>query len=110
MSDCIFCKIVDGNIPAKKVYEDNDMIAFHDIRPAAKVHILIIPKLHISSLLEVNDSHQELLGKMMAKVPVLAKELGLNDGFKTNINTGLAGGQEVFHLHVHVYGGGPASN
>ena len=107
MTDCIFCKIAAGQIPCNKIYEDDELLAFHDIRPAARVHFLIIPKLHVASMLDVTEAHEALLGKMMLLVPKLAREHGLGDGFKTSINTGLAGGQEVFHLHIHVYGGGP---
>lgn len=104
MSDCIFCKIAAGQIPSKKVYEDDEVLAFHDIRPLAPVHFLIIPKLHVESLAHCGAEHEALLGKMMGLVPRLAKEQGLGNGFKTGINTGVAGGQEVFHLHVHVFG------
>lgn len=103
-ADCIFCKIVSGVIPSKKIYEDDDVIAFHDINPAAKVHFLMVPKLHMESLQDCDVSHQQLLGKMLLLAPKLAAEQGLK-GFKTLINTGRAGGQEVFHLHVHVMGG-----
>lgn len=104
MSDCLFCKIVAGTIPAKVIYEDDDVIAFNDIRPAAPVHFLLIPKRHIESLLTATPEDQALLGKMLSLVPVIAREQGLGAGFKTAINTGLAGGQEVFHLHLHVLG------
>lgn len=106
MSDCIFCKIIAGSIPCNKVYEDEDFIAFHDIRPAAKVHLLLVPKQHKTSLVEYGDSDQALLGRLLLLAPKLAAEHGLADGFKTAINTGVGGGQEVPHLHVHVYGGG----
>ena len=104
-ADCIFCKIVDGRIPSKKIYEDEDVIAFNDINPAAKVHFLIVPKLHLDSLIICEEKHQALLGKMLLLAPQLAQEQGLK-GFKTVINTGREGGQEVFHLHIHVLGGG----
>jgi histidine triad (HIT) family protein len=106
MSDCIFCKIVTGDIPCNKVYEDDDVLAFHDIHPVAPVHFMIIPKLHVASLDDCGAAHQALLGKILLLAPRLAKEQGLNDGFRTIINTGRGGGQEVFHLHVHVIGGG----
>jgi len=102
--NCIFCKIVSGVIPSKRIFEDDDVIAFHDINPAAKVHFLIVPKVHIESLQTCAESHQLLLGKMLLLAPKLAAEQGLK-GFKTQINTGREGGQEVFHLHVHVLGG-----
>jgi histidine triad (HIT) family protein len=104
MSDCIFCKIVNGDIPASKIFEDDDVIAFKDIRPAAPVHFLLIPKRHIESLLTATKEDEALLGKMLALTPVLAREHGLGAGYKTAINTGPAGGQEVFHLHLHVMG------
>jgi histidine triad (HIT) family protein len=104
-ADCIFCKIVKGDIPSKKIYEDDELIAFHDIHPITKVHFLIVPKLHIDSLAECETQHQALLGKMLLLAPKLAKDQGLK-GFRTMINTGREGGQEIFHLHVHVFGGG----
>ena len=102
---CIFCKIAGGQIPAKKVYEDDDLVAFHDINPWAPVHILLVPKQHVSSMTEVTDEHAALLGKMMALSPRLMKELGVTNGFRHVINTGRDGHQEVMHLHVHVMGG-----
>jgi histidine triad (HIT) family protein len=106
MSDCIFCKIVAGELPCRKVYEDDDVLAFHDIHPFARVHFMIIPKRHISSLADVQPGDQALLGKMLLLAPKLAKDQGLESGFKTLINTGRSGGQEVFHIHIHVFGGG----
>ena len=106
MSDnCIFCKIIFGEISSKKIFEDSDLMVFHDIRPIAPVHFLIIPKMHIESLNHAEAEHQNLLGKMLLLAPKLATENGLK-GFRTMINTGREGGQEVFHLHVHVFGGG----
>jgi histidine triad (HIT) family protein len=105
MSDCIFCKIAAGEIPCRKVYEDDDVLAFHDIHPVAPVHFMLIPKRHVASLAECDDSHRDVLGKILLLAPKLAKEQGLADGFRTVINTGRGGGQEVFHLHVHVIGG-----
>ncbi|BCM23994.1 MAG: histidine triad nucleotide-binding protein [Methylophilaceae bacterium] len=104
-TDCIFCKIVAGEIPATKVYEDEDVIAFNDIHPIAPVHFMIVPKEHIESLASAEEKHQALLGKILLLAPKLAKQQGLK-GFRTMINTGREGGQEVFHLHVHVFGGG----
>ena len=104
-SDCIFCKIARGDIPAKKVYEDRELLAFHDIAPKAPLHLLIIPKQHIVSLQQVDASHEVILGKMLVLAAKLAAENGSPDGFKTVINTGRVGGQEVYHLHVHVLGG-----
>jgi histidine triad (HIT) family protein len=105
MSDCIFCKIVAGQIPSRKVYEDDELLAFHDINPAAPVHFMIIPKVHVDSLSECTDAHRDILGKILLLAPKLAMEQGLSTGFRTSINTGKGGGQEVFHLHVHVLGG-----
>lgn len=105
MSDCIFCRIARGEIPSKKVYEDEDLFAFHDINPVAPVHFMIIPKQHVASLYDVDASHQALLGKLFAKAGELARSQGLTDGFRTIINTGRIGRQEVYHLHVHVLGG-----
>jgi len=106
MSDCIFCKILAGEIPCSKVYEDDEVLAFHDIHPFARVHFLIIPKAHIATLVDCTTEHEKLLGKMLLLAARLAKEQGLDAGFKTLINTGRGGGQEVFHIHVHVFGGG----
>jgi histidine triad (HIT) family protein len=104
-TDCIFCKIISGAIPSQKIYEDDDVMVFNDIKPMAKVHFLIVPKLHVESLKACEATHQALLGKMLLLAPKLAAEQGLA-GFKTLINTGKEGGQEVFHLHMHVFGGG----
>jgi len=105
VDDCIFCKIVAGKIPSRKVYEDEDILAFHDIRPAAPVHFMVIPKLHIDSLAQVEPGHQMLLGKMLAQGSRLALEQGCTDGWRTIINTGRVGRQEVYHLHMHIVGG-----
>jgi histidine triad (HIT) family protein len=105
MSDCIFCRIARGEIPSKKIYEDEDIFAFHDIQPQAPVHFMVIPKQHIASLNEADMSHQAVLGKLMAKAGELARLQGLTDGFRTIINTGRIGRQEVYHLHVHILGG-----
>jgi histidine triad (HIT) family protein len=107
--NCIFCKIVAGQIPSRKVYEDDDILAFHDISPWAPVHFLMIPKQHIPSMAQVAPEHAPLLGKMMALAPKLALEQGCNPypagGFRLVVNTGDEGGQEVHHLHLHVIGG-----
>lgn len=105
MDNCIFCKIVRGEIPSKKVYEDTDVLAFHDVHPVAPVHFMLVPKLHIDSLADVEEQHQDLLGKMLLLVSRLAKKQGCTDGFRTVINTGHVGGQEVYHLHIHIIGG-----
>lgn len=107
--NCIFCKIVAGQIPSRKVYEDDDILAFHDISPWAPVHFLMIPKQHIPSMAQVAPENAPLLGKMMALAPKLALEQGCNPypagGFRLVVNTGDEGGQEVHHLHLHVIGG-----
>ena len=105
MTDCLFCKIARGEIPSKKVYEDDDIFAFHDIHPVAPVHFMVIPKLHIPSLYEADASRQAILGKLFAKAGELARGQGLTDGFRTIINTGRIGRQEVYHLHIHILGG-----
>ena len=103
--NCIFCKIVAGQIPSQKVHEDEQVLAFRDIHPAAPVHFMIIPKLHLASLAESGPEHAALLGHMLALAPRLAAQEGAVQGFKTIINTGKEGGQEVYHLHMHVLGG-----
>ena len=103
--NCIFCKIVRGEIPAKKVYDDADVIAFHDIRPQAPVHLLVVPKTHIATLYDAQSGHQSALGRMLAVAGRLAREAGADDGFRTIINTGRVGHKEVYHVHMHVLGG-----
>jgi len=103
--DCIFCKVVCGAIPSRKVYEDEDIFAFHDIRPIAPVHFLIVPRAHIASLYECEPNHAAALGKMLAMAGRLAREQGAADGFRTIINTGRVGRQEVYHVHMHIIGG-----
>jgi histidine triad (HIT) family protein len=104
-ASCPFCRIVRGEIPAKRAYEDELVLAFHDIRPVAPVHVLIIPKTHVASLAECGAEHAAVLGRMLAVAPRLARELGATDGFRTLVNTGRDGRQEVYHLHMHVIGG-----
>ena len=105
MSDCLFCKILAGEIPSDKIYEDDKMFVFKDINPQADVHLLAIPRVHISSLNEVTDEHDDVMAHMIKQLPKLAKEQDLNDGFRTIINTGAGGGQVVYHLHMHLLGG-----
>lgn len=105
MDDCIFCKIVRGEIPSRKVYEDDDILAFHDIHPARPVHFLLVPKRHIVSLAHVEDGDALLLGKMLVIAQRLAVDQGSPNGFRVIINTGEVGQQEVPHLHVHIVGG-----
>ncbi len=103
--DCIFCKIVRGEIPAKKLHEDEDILAFHDVRPQAPVHFLVIPKAHVPSLYEAGMSHHQALGQMLVLAGTLARKEGAGEGFRTIINTGRVGHQEVYHVHMHVLGG-----
>jgi histidine triad (HIT) family protein len=107
--DCLFCKLVEGTIPSRKVYEDEGILAFHDIHPWAPVHFLMIPKQHVPSLAQVGMEHAEVLGRMLALAPKLALEQGCRPypegGYRVVINTGDDGGQEVHHLHLHVIGG-----
>ena len=105
MEDCIFCKIVAGKITSRKVYEDDEMLAFHDIHPQAPVHFMIIPKAHVDSLAQCGPEHTPVLGRMLAVAGRLASEQGSPDGFRTIINTGRIGRQDVYHLHIHVVGG-----
>jgi histidine triad (HIT) family protein len=115
VDNCLFCKIAAKQIPSSIVYEDDELLAFKDIHPAAPVHLLVIPKVHVATLSECNESHTALLGKMLALAPKLAAEHGVaasydvdgkpQGGYKTLINSGPDGGQEVYHLHLHMYGG-----
>lgn len=104
-ADCVFCKIVVGEIPAERLYEDEQVIAFRDLAPKAEVHLLVVPKRHIASLEALTPADDELIAHCMRVLPRLAQAQGLNSGFRTIINTGNGGGQEVFHLHIHLLGG-----
>ena len=103
--NCIFCKIVRGDIPSRKLYEDQDVLAFHDINPLAGVHFLMIPKDHVKSMMELEERHREVMGKMMVLAPKLAREQGSQEGFRLIVNTGRVGRQEVDHIHLHIIGG-----
>jgi histidine triad (HIT) family protein len=103
--NCLFCRIVRGEIPAKKLYEDEDVLAFHDIRPVAPVHFLLIPKAHVPTLYEAGMAQHQALGKMLAHAGDLARKEGATDGFRCIVNTGRVGHQEVYHVHMHVIGG-----
>jgi histidine triad (HIT) family protein len=106
MTDCIFCKIIAGEIPSKKIYEDNEMLAFHDVNPQAPVHFLLIPKKHIKSLMDAEGDDAALLGRLLNKAQELARELGCGGtGARFVINAGAHGGQTVDHLHIHILGG-----
>ena len=108
-TDCIFCKIAAGQITSRKVYEDEDLLAFHDIAPWAPVHLLVIPKRHIASMAQITPQDSALMGKIMTLAPQLALDNGCEPypqgGYRIVINTGTHGGQEVHHLHVHIIGG-----
>ena len=105
MNDCLFCRIVRGEIPARKVFEDDLVIAFHDINPARPMHLLVVPKRHIESLQTATIADEPVLGRMLAVANQLANENGSPDGFRVIINNGRVGGQEVPHLHAHIVGG-----
>ena len=106
MEDCLFCKIIKGEIPSIKVYEDDEILAFNDINPAAPIHILVIPKKHITSLIELEDEDKNIIGDIYLVINKIAKELGIAEkGFRVIVNCGEDGGQEVKHLHFHLIGG-----
>jgi len=105
MKDCIFCKIASGEIPSNKVYEDDQVIAFHDLSPAAKVHVLVIPKMHIANVMEINEENSGIVAHIFEVIAQLAKELKLEQGFRVVSNCNEFGGQSVFHLHFHLIGG-----
>ncbi len=106
MSQCIFCKIVAGEIPSAKVYEDDQVLAFKDIEAQAPVHILVIPKKHIGSILEVKQEDAQLMTHILEVIQKIAVENGLaQSGFRIAVNTGRDGGQTVPHLHFHILGG-----
>jgi histidine triad (HIT) family protein len=103
--NCVFCKIVRGEIPSRKVYEDADVLAFHDIQPAAPVHFMLVPKKHVASMYELTPDDAPVMGRIMTLAGRLAREQGAGEGFRTIVNTGRVGRQEVPHVHVHVIGG-----
>ena len=106
MSDCLFCRIVEKKIPAKVVYEDDQILAFDDVNPRAPVHTLVIPKQHVASVQDLGESDRTLLAQLLLACTNVAKNKGLADpGFRLVVNTGRDGGQTVFHLHFHVLGG-----
>ena len=105
VQDCIFCRIVRGELPSKKVYEDDEVLAFHDIQPLAPVHFMLVPKRHVASLADATPDDAPVLGRMMALAGRLAREQGSPDGFRMIVNTGRIGRQDVMHLHIHVVGG-----
>lgn len=106
MKDCIFCKIVSGEIPSKKVYESENVLAFDDIQPVAPAHVVIVPKRHIAGLMDVNKDESDVFSDLFTAVQEVARLKGIAEtGFRTVINTNKEGGQVIFHLHVHVFGG-----
>ena len=105
MSNCLFCKIAAGEIPSKKAYEDENILAFHDIAPQAPVHILVIPKAHIPSADGVNADNAEVVAKIFAAIPAIAKDAGLTNGYRVITNCGDDACQSVKHLHFHILGG-----
>ena len=108
MSDCIFCKIVDGSIPAEKVFENDDLIAFEDLNPVAPVHVLVIPKRHVATLNDIEDGDADMLGQLFLAAKKIAAERGLSDdGYRTVVNCMSGAGQSVFHIHLHLLGGRP---
>lgn len=107
MNDCIFCKIVAGEIPSAKVYEDDEILVFKDIAPVAKIHLLCVAKEHFAHLDELNDGRAALLGRTLKKIGALHGQWGLSDGYRVVINQGKNAGQTVDHLHLHLLGGQP---
>lgn len=106
MEDCIFCKIVKGEIPSNKVYEDDEVLAFHDINPAAPIHILVIPKKHISMLTDLKEDDERLIGKIYITINKIAEKEGFKEaGYRVIANCGKNSGQEVMHIHFHILGG-----
>ena len=106
MQDCIFCKIIKGEIPSSKVYEDEEILAFNDINPAAPIHVLVIPKKHITSLAEMEDGDEKIVGKIYKVINEIAEKQGFKqNGYRVIVNCGKDGGQEVEHLHFHVLAG-----
>ena len=105
MSDCLFCKIIAGEIPSKKVYEDEICFAFYDISPLAPIHFLVVPKQHLASAAEISPENEAVIGHIYSVIARLARELGYADGYRVVTNCGEAAGQTVRHLHFHVLAG-----
>ena len=103
--DCLFCKIINGDIPSNKVYEDDKMLAFHDISPMAPVHVVMIPKEHICCADALNEENSQVVAHIFSKIPQIAKSLNLENGYRIVNNCKEDGGQTVFHLHFHLLGG-----
>jgi histidine triad (HIT) family protein len=110
MSDCLFCRMVRGEIPVKVFHENEHVLAFHDIHPQAPTHLLVIPKVHVESLAQLAEGHRALMAELLLAVQQVARAAGIEEaGYRTVANTGVHGGQSVFHLHFHVLGGRPLS-
>ena len=107
MESCVFCRIIRGDLPSKKVYEDAGSYALEDIRPQAPTHVLIVPKKHIRGLAEAGTEDAEVLGHLQLVAAQIARERGIEDGYRTVLNVGPGAGQSVFHLHLHLIGGRP---
>ncbi len=108
MDSCIFCKIIEGTIPSKKVFSSDTLFAFHDIKPQAPLHVLIIPRLHIPSLNDIDITHQALLGDMIITAKTIAQDFKISEqGYRLAFNCGKDGGQDVYHIHLHLLGGRP---
>ncbi len=105
MADCLFCKILKGDIPSDRLYEDDDVYAFRDISPQAPVHFLVIPKKHISGPAALTEEDERIIGKMMRIGADIARQEGVGDGFRVVFNNGAGAGQTVFHIHMHILGG-----
>lgn len=109
MSDCVFCKIVAGELPSTKVFENDAVLAIRDINPAAPVHVIVFPKRHLVDIVDLGETDPELGGAMVQAIAAVARIEGIEAGFRTSFNTGKGGGQTVFHVHAHVMGGRPLS-
>jgi histidine triad (HIT) family protein len=107
MEDCLFCKIAAGQIPVKKLYEDDDMVAFWDIEPHAPKHFLVVPKRHVINPSSMTENDDALIGRLLRIAGEIASEQGIGNGFRAVINNGFEAGQRVFHIHVHIMGGRP---
>ncbi len=106
MEDCLFCKIIKGEVPSNKVYEDEEILAFHDIKPSAPIHILVIPKKHITSLAHMEKEDEAIIGKIYSVINKIAEDEGFKqDGYRVVVNCGKNGGQTVMHLHFHILAG-----
>ena len=105
MTDCLFCRIIKGEIPAKKVYEDEHTLAFEDINPQGPTHVLIVPKKHVPGLKEAQAQDAELVGRLHLAAAEIGRQRGIEDGYRTVLNVGPKSGQSVFHMHVHLIGG-----